>query len=61
MWSEKKSAFFSFFLNNIRIFAIVNVNRLFAIEKITDMDWLHIIAVIALIIIGVMIYINKRK
>jgi len=25
------------------------------------MDWLHIIAVIVLIIIGVMIYINKRK
>lgn len=25
------------------------------------MDWLHIVAVIALVIIGVVMYVNKRK
>jgi len=30
-------------------------------HKFKIMDWLHIVAVVALIVIGVVIYINKRN
>jgi hypothetical protein len=34
---------------------------IFAASKVKIMDWLHIVAVAALIVIGVVIYINKRN
>ena len=34
---------------------------IFAASKEKNMDWLHIGAVVALIVIGVVIYINKRN
>ena len=40
--------------NKVRIFAGINLKQ-------SIMDWLHIVAVIALVIIGVVMYVNKRK
>jgi hypothetical protein len=34
---------------------------IFAASKVENMDWLHIVAVVALVVIGVVIYVNKRN
>ena len=40
--------------NSVYLHLKININ-------LKLMDWLHIIAVVALVIIGVVIYINKRQ